>query len=191
MAAGDPPPPGGSGNIITRKYGPLPGYAYLGIAGVGAYVIIKRRGASSTADATDTSDTTDDTGLDDSETGEDSTDLADEADEDGQDPDYGSPYGQTGGQVYTTLASADASLQTDQAKLAAKNKRINKLTGEVAPKTRVVTVTAADENKTAIAAKYKTTVKEIEKLNPTLNPIGGKKAAKLKVGQKVLVPVAS
>ena len=45
-----PPAAPAKGNILTRKFGPLPGWAWAGI-GVGAYLVYKQRKAASAAAA--------------------------------------------------------------------------------------------------------------------------------------------
>lgn len=48
-----PPPSPGGGNILTRKFGPLPAWAWAGLA-VGGYLIYKQRKAASAASASST-----------------------------------------------------------------------------------------------------------------------------------------
>lgn len=177
--------PAGAGNVLTRRYGPAPGYVYLAAAAAAGYVIIRHRAAAAGTADTSTDETLDDAGGGDTDT---STDAGvDNSDDAGND--WATPYDMSG-QVYTTLAGTEAQLQKDTTKLANQKQRITKLKGQVAPKTRVITVGANDETKTKIASRYHTTVAEIEKLNPSLKPLPGKKghAPHLKPGTRVLVP---
>lgn len=64
MTAPTPPPPAKkpAGNVLTRKYGPLPGYAWAGIAAAGGFFLLHRASSSSTPASSSSGSSTDDSG---------------------------------------------------------------------------------------------------------------------------------
>lgn len=172
-------PPAGGGNVLTRRYGPAPGYVYLaGAAGL-AYLVIRHRSSSATdTTAADSAD---------------STDGSSDLDPAGQD---GAGFGQTqpydmSGQVYTDLAGAQAKLQKRGQQLdhvkanlkqeKATEKKLRSRLGNVAPKTRVITVHKGDDSWKELAAKFGTSVGMLERLNPHVR-------GKPKIGERIHVP---
>jgi LysM repeat protein len=151
-----------AGNILTRKIGPLPGWAWAGGAAAGGYLWLKHRGstASPAASADDTSgDATDtDPGM---TTSDDTGDNA---------ADYAQPY--TGAGLYTTLQSVEATAQSDEAELAAKRKELRQskqsnAAGSVNTKTHVYTATAKT-TLADIARRFGLTIAQLKKDNPHL-----------------------
>lgn len=172
------PPPAG-GNLLTRRYGPAPGYVYLAGATVAAYLIVRHRGSSSasstgTTAAADPNAATDGTG----------------------DPaQNGAGFGETqpydmSGQVYTDLAGAQATIQRKDSQLdhvrarlktsQATDKRLRHRIGNLVPNTRIITVRKGESWKD-LAHRYNTTVTELERLNPHVR-------GKPNAGDKIKVP---
>lgn len=54
MAAAPPAPAKGGGNILTRKFGPLPGWAWAGLGVLGYYIYKQRKASAAAAASTST-----------------------------------------------------------------------------------------------------------------------------------------
>lgn len=168
MADGNPKP----GNLITRKIGPLPGWAWVGVAGGGTYLWLRHKNAATTSSASDEADSTADEGVD--------AGLQDSTDGDNA-ADFAQPY--TGAGLYTDLASAQAGEQKDAAGLATEQKKLatyetNHPAGTVNKKTGVYTATAATTLQ-KLASRFGVTVAQLKKDNPSL------KTDKVKKGERI------
>lgn len=160
----------------SHKYGPLPGYAWAGIAVVGGYVVIKRRASSSAAAADDGTDPTD--------SASDQVTPAGSA----ADQEYGLPYDTTGSAVYDTLASKETQLATTKSKLATETKKYTQYKsnhpGSITGLLRAVTVRNG-HTKASIESKYGISNKRFISLNPEL-----KGHKNIKAGTKVIIPAS-
>lgn len=173
------PPAGKRGNVLTRKYGPAPGYAYIVVGGIAGYVIIRRRAGAGDNNgdqaAADTSSTDTSSGA----VAQDGTGFGETQ-----------PYDMSG-QVYTDLAGTQAQLQEVTTKEQQQHKKLlatrKQLKGAVAPKFRTVTIHKGDDTLAELAKKYHTTKAKLEHLNPQLKDAKGH-VQKLKPGERVLVP---
>jgi LysM repeat protein len=154
------------GDVLTRKVGPLPGWAWVGVAAVGGYIYVRYRAANPSTDD-DGTDTETPAGTDLSNTG---ADLPPQ--------DFAAPY--TGAGVYTALASAQAGEQADTAKLTADRKelatvRSSNAVGNVNPTTKVFTARFATTLQD-VARRFGVTVGQLRRDNPHLKT--GSKVAK-------------
>jgi LysM repeat protein len=158
-----------TGNILTRKLGPLPGWAWAAVAAGGGYLWLRHENSTSAASDDDTTDEEDATDQDTGAAG-------------GQD--FETPY--QGAGVYTALANADAE-EESEAKTAEKDsKRLKSYegahpAGRVNKKTHVYTATAAT-TLSRLAARFGVTVAALKKANPNL------KTGKVSKGERVHIP---
>lgn len=173
--------PAGGGNLLTRKYGPAPGWAWVGIAALGTALWLRHRNNTTSPDTSAETDTATENAAYDSA-------AADELQDTGPAPnaDYADPY--TGaGQLYTDLAAAQAREQTQAEQLSAEARRLrtyrrNHPAGAVNKRTRVYTAHAR-ETLRAIASRFGVTVTELRKANPHL----GKRSVIAK-GERLHIP---
>jgi hypothetical protein len=170
-----------TGNVFTRKIGPLPGWAWAGIAGGVTYLYVKHRNASTSSDDTSDDDDSDATDADEDDTGIDSGTADDGGD--GSGGDYsGTPYTGAGG-LQTALTAADASLSTAQSTAATDAKKLttyqaNHPAGSVAKKKGVFTASAAT-TLAKVSNRLGVTVAQLKKDNPNL------KSDKITKGEKI------
>lgn len=170
-------------NVLTRKYGPLPGYAWAGVAAFGTVLWLRHRNASASTD-TSTSDTSSTDTSGDTDAAADLSDGA--AGQSTSGGDYGTPY-DGAGQLYTDLAAAQAGEQSEKTRLTAEQKALAKYkrnhpAGAVNVRTRVFTA-HANETLRAIASRFGVTVAELRKANPNLG-----KRTSIRKGERLHIP---
>lgn len=109
-----------AGNLLTRKYGPLPAWAWGALAALGVVVVMRRRAAAATSaagDAADGTDDTDGTDVDYSPYDTGYTGGYDEGDGGGSggggDSDFPLPINTSAGQVYGSTPGTAASTAVD------------------------------------------------------------------------------
>jgi len=152
---------------LTHKYGPLPGWAWAGVAAGGAYLYIRHRNSTATTSADTSGNTT--TGAEESPGG----------------GDFAIPYTGAGG-LATELANADARDQRESERLDAERKRLktyrtNHPAGRVNKRTRVYTAGQATTLQ-HLAARFGVTLAALRKANPNI------KGSAVHKGERVHVP---
>ena len=161
-------------SVLTRKYGPLPGWAWAGVAAGGAYLWWRHQNATGAAATTGTTGSASDLG-----------DAAAQADQD-----YGNPYNGAG--VYTDLAAAQAREQRQAARLDLESKRLafarhrqagirsRQAAGKVNRQTRVYTAgertTLAD-----VAARFGVSLAKLKRANPHVSGLRVHKGERLHI----------
>lgn len=167
------------GNLLTRKVGPLPGWAWVAVAAGGGYLWLKHKGTTSPAASSDNT-AGDATGTDAG-----MTDTGDNA------ADFAQPYGGAG--LYTTLQGVEATAQTDAAELAKKRRELRKerrstAAGKVNVRTHVYTATAATTLRD-IAARFGVSVAKLKKDNPHLKSSTVAKGERIHLTEPAKKPV--
>lgn len=167
-----------AGNILTRKIGPAPTWAYAVAAAVGAFVVIKHRssGTNGTGATSDTSDTDADSTS--------SDDTQDEIDAlqnqvSGDDSGLGDPADTASPAVY----SGPGSSSTDP--IWVSNPTPGPSGTAHTKVNHVVTVFANDDSVRKVLAQYGITLAELNKINPSKRYTLG---SKIKPGTKIYIP---
>lgn len=151
--------------ILTRRYGPLPGYAWAGLAGVAAYLVIRHRQAAAAAAAASSpagSSAADGTGT------ADGTGYADTSADTG------------GGSAYEPASYSGPTPTPAPPKVTIGTVKVTVPKGALAPNLKLYVVRRGDTKKT-IAGRFHISVTRLEQLNPYL------KAHPVHAGETVLV----
>lgn len=166
---------GGGGNVLTRKIGPLPAWAYGAAAAVLAYLYIRRQQGTSASTA-DTSSTDGTSSEDASTIAQDTADdlAADDTGGDGDADDFTTPPNTT------NLPVPPSSPPPTKGKGGTPGPN-----GNTSGKLRVVTVAKGDDTLAAFMRKYGVSLAQIKKDNPGRQWRAGER---LKVGEKIHVP---
>jgi hypothetical protein len=162
--------PGGIIGAATHKYGPLPAWAWAGIAGGAAFLYIRHRDAATGSTSDDTSDT--DTG--------DDTEASDLASDEASDlaGDFPPPADTASPAVYSGPgSSAKDPIYVDTRNTAP--------TGSPSKRLRVVTVGKGDDSVAKFMARYGVSLAQLRHDNPGRH---WRAHERLKPGTKVHVP---
>lgn len=162
------PEPGGGGNLLTRKYGPLPLWAYGGLAAAVAYLYIRHQSnASGGAAAVDSTATDEADSI--------ASDTAADLEQDTGSTDLPAPP-----DVTNVPAPPDVTSTPPK-----KKKPTGGPKGNTSGKLRVISVASDDDTVAKLLKKYGITLGQLRKDNPGRQWTA---TEKLKPGEKIHIP---